>query len=114
MPGRGIANDDVFLDRAFEAIRDFMVSDGFEDTFRRWIAPAAREVQFSKALNRSVTGSMNDLIYFSKLRIIEDGQPLHDASMEANDTPMSAIELKFPRKAFAALIAAQSDSGEQS
>jgi len=109
MPGRGISNDGIFLDRASETIREFLVEDGFEEAFKRWIATAGGGVQFSKALNRSVTGSMNDLIYLSKVRMIEQGMSLHDASVEANDTPMSAIEFTFPREEFLKMIESASD-----
>ena len=64
--GRGIANDSQFLDRALSAIREFTEADGLELIYQRLIAPASGTVRFASALNRSVTGSMNDLVNHAK------------------------------------------------
>jgi len=63
MYGKGITDDSLFIDRALSAMREFMVDDGVEFVYRRLIAPASGTVRFSKALNRAVTGSMNDMVY---------------------------------------------------
>jgi hypothetical protein len=68
--GRGIANDSQFLDRELSSIREFMEADGQEFIFRRFIAPAAATVRLASALNRSVTGSMNDFVYHAKFWLI--------------------------------------------
>jgi hypothetical protein len=65
--GRGISNESQFLDRALSSIREFMVADGEEFIFRKFIAPASGNVRFASALSRSVTGSMNDLIYHATM-----------------------------------------------
>jgi hypothetical protein len=67
--GKGISNDSQFLDRALSAIREFMVADGQEFIFRQFIAPAAGTVRFASALNRSVTGSMNDLVKIGRAHV---------------------------------------------
>ena len=63
MYGRGITNDSQFIERALSNIREFMEDDGQEFVYRRFIAPASGTIRFGKALNRSVIGSMNDIIY---------------------------------------------------
>ena len=60
--GKGITNDSDFIGRALTNIREFMAYDGQEFVYRRFIAPASGTVRFGKALDRSVTGSMNELI----------------------------------------------------
>ena len=60
-------------------------------TGNRFIAPTSGTVSFAKALNRSVTGSMNDLIRFAKLWLTEDQMSPHDVGFKLNDIPMSAL-----------------------
>ena len=66
MYGRGISDDCVFIDRALETIREFTADDGQQFIYRKFIAPSAATVSFAKALNRSVTGSMNELVEEAK------------------------------------------------
>ena len=101
--GRGITNDSQFLDRALSAIREFMVAGGQEFIFRRFIAPAAATVQFASALNRSVTGSMNDLVDEAIMRLTEFELSPFDASFNLNEMPMSYLKYRNPRDAFKAL-----------
>jgi hypothetical protein len=61
MYGKGITNDIDFIVRALSSIREFMEDEGQGAAYERFIAPASASVRFAKALNRSVTGSMNDM-----------------------------------------------------
>jgi Domain of unknown function (DUF6933) len=81
MYGRGVANDDQFLDCAIENLRDFMIHDGLESIYTQFIVPVSKTVRFSKALNRSAIGSMNELIAFAKLDLVENELPLIDTSL---------------------------------
>jgi hypothetical protein len=63
MYGKGITGDCQFLDRITSYMGEFMRDDGHELIFRRLIAPSAARVSYSKALNRAVTGSINDLVF---------------------------------------------------
>lgn len=103
--GRGIANDSQFIDRMLEAIREFMEGDGQEFAYQRLIAPASGSVRFSKALNRSVTGSMNDLIVHARMRLTEGELSPHDTSLRLNDIPFSSLEYRKPREVFETLTA---------
>ncbi len=100
---RGITDDGQFLDRALSAIREFMVDDGQEFIYQRLIAPATKTVRFASALNRSVTGSMNDLIYHSQMWLTEGDLSPFDVSYKINDMPMSALDHRKPRNAFKTL-----------
>src|SRR5881296_215179 len=62
MYAKGITNDSHFVERALGNIREFMEADGQEFVYHRFIVPATASVRFAKALDRSVTGSMNDLM----------------------------------------------------
>lgn len=91
MYGKGITNDSVFVERALSSIREFMNDDGQQFAYRQFIAPASAKVNFAKALNRSVTGSMNDLIKFAQLWLAEGGISPHDVGFKLNDILLSAL-----------------------
>jgi hypothetical protein len=91
MYGAGITNDGIFIERALSAIREFMESDGQEFVYRRFIAPASGTVQFAKALDRSVTGSMKELILTAEMLLSEDDLSPHDLGFSLNDILLSAL-----------------------
>ncbi len=94
MYGRGISDDSTFIARALDTIREFTADDGKQFIYRKFIAPSSGTVSFAKALNRSVTGSMNDHIHAAKFMLEDDMAP-SDIGYRLNETPMSA--LKWPR-----------------
>ena len=79
-----------------------MADDGQEFIYRKFIAPASASVSFSKALSRSVTGSMNDLIFHAKAWLA-DGLSPHDVAFKLNDIPFSSLDYRKPREVFKAL-----------
>ena len=91
MVGKGITDDNRFIKIALSTICDFMKDDGQSFVYQRFIAPASGTVNFAKAFNRSVTGSMNDLIKFAKTWLIEDGLPPQDVGFKLNDILLSAL-----------------------
>ena len=103
MHGRGISDDSEFIDAVLTHMREFMPSDGNEFMFRRFIAPASGVVRFSKALNRSVTGSMNDLVYHATMWLTEGELSPFDTSFKLNEIPFSALDYKNPREVFKGL-----------
>ena len=62
MYGKGITNDSVFIERALSTLCEFMEGDGQAFVYQKFIAPSSATVRFGKSLNRTVTGSMNELI----------------------------------------------------
>jgi hypothetical protein len=108
MYGAGNTNGQQFIRRALDCIREFMVGDGFEFVCELIFAPTTTEsILFSKALNRSVTGSMNDLIYHAKSYLVERGLSPFDTAVQLNDIPMSALRYQRPRNVFKALNVGQ-------
>jgi hypothetical protein len=108
MHGKGITNDSNFIERALSNIREFMEDDGQELVYRRFIAPASGTVRFAKALNRSVTGSMNDMtkhaaywLAAGDISPFEIGTRLHEIPMAALKHGSSAYG--FPRDVFKSL-----------
>jgi hypothetical protein len=91
MYGKGITNDSVFIERALSNICEFMEDDGQAFVYQRFIAPASGTVSFAKALNRSVTGSMNDLIIHARVCLEEGKLSPHDVGFNINDVLLSAL-----------------------
>ena len=91
MYGKGITDDSIFIDRALSAIREFMEDDGQAFVYQRFVAPSSGVVTFAKALNRSVTGSLNELTKFAKLWLTPGDISPFDVGFRLNDVLMSAI-----------------------
>lgn len=109
--GKGTTNDSDFIERAISGIRELTEGDGQGAAFERFIAPASAEVRFAKALDRSVTGSMNDLIRHATAWLAEGNLSPHDVGVLLNDTLLSALGRSKsetygkPRDSFKALVA---------
>jgi hypothetical protein len=108
MPAKGVTNSNAFIEQALSSIREFMEADEEELIYDRFIMPATEAVQFSKALNRSVTGSMNDMIRHAAYWLaVCDILPL-DVGFQLYEIPMSALKSSgsscgFPRDVFKAM-----------
>jgi hypothetical protein len=109
MYGRGISDDSTFIARALDTIREFTADDGKQFIYRKFIAPSSETVSFAKALNRSVTGSMNDHIHAAKFMLADDMAP-SDIGYRLNETPMSALngpdgrKYGYPKDVFSNLV----------
>src|SRR5262245_43229900 len=109
MDGKGVTSDSDFIARALSSIRESMETAGLGAAYKRFIAPASATVRFAKALNRSVTGSMNDLTKHAAYWLAtEDIAPL-EVSSRLKGIPMSALghdgsAYGFPRDVFGALV----------
>jgi hypothetical protein len=108
MFGKGITDGGLFIERATSTIREFMEDDGQSFIYQRFIAPASGSVRFGKALNRSVTGSINELVKFATAWLEEGDISPHEVGFKLNDVLLSAIASKLesygkPREAFKAL-----------
>ena len=69
--GKGITDDSNFIERALSSLREFMEADSQGAIYDRFIAPASASVRFAKALDRSVTGSMNDMVRHATFCLVE-------------------------------------------
>lgn len=91
MFGRGITNDQRFLDGALGTIREFIEEDGLSDIYQNWIAPSTATVTFSKALNRKVTSSINQLVSMATA-VLESGEvPPFRVGFELNGFLLSIV-----------------------
>jgi hypothetical protein len=107
--GKSVTDDGHFIECALSAIREFMEDEGQEFVYRRFIAPASGTVRFAKALDRSVTGSMNDLIRHATAWLAGGDLSPHDVGLRLNDILLSALAgsdspYSKPREAFKAMV----------
>ena len=100
IPGKGITSDAAFLRETANAIGEFLQADGNEFIYRRFVAPAMDKTTFAKTLNRSVTGSMNDLVFQAKIDLAHFSLSFFEISSRLNEVPMSYLEYKHPREVF--------------
>lgn len=100
MRGRGITHEGEFLKKAIRILEEMLDEDGFQLIFRRVIAPVLGEYCFGKALNRSVIGSMNDLVRLAKSWL--DGGEISPfkAARKLNETPFFYLDYAYPKEAF--------------
>lgn len=91
MYGRGITDDHSFIVRAFSTIREFVEGDGQAFVYQKFIAPNTGEISLAKALNRQVTGSMNELVLAATDSLASGEVSPHDVSFKLNDTLLSAV-----------------------
>lgn len=91
MFGAGITNDSKFIERAMSNIREFMEADGQAFVYQRFLVPASGTVKFAKALNRSVTGSINELLKFADYWLAEGEMSPFDVGFQLNDILLSAL-----------------------
>lgn len=63
------------------------MDDGQQLIYQRFIAPASASVRFTKALNRSVTGPRNDLIFHAKVWLVEGELSPYDVGFKLNEIP---------------------------
>lgn len=109
MYGQGVTDDGRFIERALSNLREFMEADGQEFVYRRFIAPSSATVRFARALDRSVTGSMNELTKYATSLLAEGDMAPFDEGFHLNGILMSAsgpsesLPYGTPREAFKAL-----------
>lgn len=110
MFGKGIADESRFIARALSSIRELMEDDGQAFVYHRFVAPASETISFAKALDRSVTGSMNDLVNHAKVWLGDGELSPFEVGLKLNDVLLSslagskAIPYGKPRDAFKDLI----------
>lgn len=108
----GVANENAarFAERVVGVIRAIL-----EGARRGPLAgissePAPEPVRFAKALDRSVTGSMNELVAYAEVLLADGGVSVPEVGVRLNDFLLSALaragdKYGTPREAFAELVA---------
>jgi hypothetical protein len=101
MHGRGITDAGSFIQRTVTAIGEQLREDALSFLFERLIAPQTTQVAFSKPLNPSVTGSLNDIVRQCQFHLAVRGLSPFDTARMLAECPMGALGYAFPNKAFA-------------
>jgi hypothetical protein len=109
MYGKGITDYSEFISRTLSALRDFMEDDGQGFVYQRLIAPTSGCIQFAKASDRSVTGSINELLKFATCYLESGEISPHEVGFKLNDVLLSALASKKggygkPKEAFRTLM----------
>jgi hypothetical protein len=89
----------------------FMRDDGLEFIFRRLVVPQLGTFQFSKAGDRRVLGSMNELIRSAQFLLIERQLSPFETALLINETPLSYLQDNHPRNCFTAMTPDPGNAG---
>jgi Domain of unknown function (DUF6933) len=89
--GKGITDGGGFIGHALDSIREFMHDDGQQFAYHNFIATESAVVTFAKPLNRSVIGSMNELIVNATQWLAEGDLSPHDVGFKLNDVLISSL-----------------------
>jgi hypothetical protein len=109
MYGKGITDDGRFIERALSSLREFMEDDGQAFVYHRLIAPASATVRFARALDRTVTGCMNELTVQATALLVGEELSPFDVGFRLNEVLLSALAASkadkygTPRGAFKAM-----------
>lgn len=105
----GVTDEVAFVERVSNGIRELLEANGHRGVYERSVAPLLGTVRFAKALNRSHTGSMTDLVKQAVI-LLETGElSLTEINSQLNGTPMSGLKHAgsthgFPRDEFADMV----------
>lgn len=91
MYARGITDAHPLIVAVLRAVAETMEDDGLLAAYQQRVAPGSGTVRFGKALSRSVTGSMNQLIDLAKLLLAEEDIAPHDIGCKLNDILLSTL-----------------------
>lgn len=83
------------------SIRESLADDEHGFIYDRLIVPSMNDLKSSRVLNRSVTGSMNDLQLMARHYLADGDMSLVYASVRLNEAPMSYLDGISPGEAFA-------------
>ena len=109
MRGSGLTSPSAFLAAMRDCLAEYLAYDELNAAFNRLILPAMGTITYGKTLNRSVTGSMNDLVHFARCYMADGDLSLMDVSSKLNEAPMSFLEYDSPGAAFGAIALGSSD-----
>jgi hypothetical protein len=98
--GRGVTDDNIFITRWLESMREYFLKIGKRLVFEKIIGPRAGQFIYAKTASRSILGSMNDMVSMSKFMLpARDMSPM-DLSQMINEAPFKAIGYQRPLDAF--------------
>ena len=103
MYGQGIVDDNMFLNKFFHILGEYLHDIGSGFVFDRILAPGSSMVTLSKTIDRSVLGSMNEMVAHSKAMLKDDAVGAWEVMESINKIPFKAIAYQSPVEAFQSL-----------
>ena len=100
MYGRGVVDDNIFFQQFFSFLREKMEEFEGRMIFERIIAPNSDRITLSKTINKSVLGSIDDMVNMSKFVVESEDMSPFDLSDFLNNTPFKFIDYQTPLAAF--------------
>jgi hypothetical protein len=101
---KGIADSKYLIQRMMDMIRDVMEEDGFRLIYEKWVSPQTDRFFLCKSSDRSVTGSMNDLVFQARLSFKNGNSSPYCVSFRLNNFSMPYLIHLNPREAFRRMI----------
>ncbi len=92
-----------FQSTLFRSLGQNLTLDGFGSIYTAHIEPMEKSTVIAKSLNRSVIGSMIDLVRLADYTLVEEMRSLRETSNKLNETPFGILGYDHPRERFAAL-----------
>lgn len=92
MYGHTLPNELRFYERTMNSMRMFMEQDGLEHVYEERIIPNTNMHRYAKALNRSVTGCMRELIYQATYSVGERGIDPIEVGKVLNEFLLSTLK----------------------
>jgi len=102
--GKGITDGTQLIQKMMDMLRDVMEKDRFRLIYENQVAPESGLFSFSRSSNRSVIGSMNDLVFEAELDLKDGELSPYNVSFRLNDIPMGYLKYSVPREAFQHMI----------
>jgi len=112
MPGRGITTGRQFSQALSDGLQDFLAGQGHQSHALISLLSPDMGASFAKITDRRVLGSMNDLIFQSKIRLGEGQQTPFAVSYYLNETPMSYLKYRSPKDLFQELLRHAGEPGQ--
>jgi hypothetical protein len=103
VPASGLENLEQFLGGLNICLEQRLLTDGFETILERHIRPEIKTLSLAKSLNRSVTGSMNDMVKLAMFMLANESRTFEQTTLKLNETPFGALNYEYPRERFAEL-----------
>ena len=102
-PGAGVRDDSEYYGDFFHSLESLLKENDCSFIFHRLISPHISRATLSNAVNRSVLGSMNDLIFNAKYALEEELLSPHAASKSINEMPMKYLGGESPDRSIKAI-----------
>jgi len=97
--GRGFTENSAFIQHFLQRLGDQMADDGLRLIFERCISSHVNSVALLKTADRSVLGSMNDMVQACKFMLQSRDMSPVELSEMLNNTPFKALGYRQPKEA---------------